>query len=124
MHARSPQDIHRLFADAFNAHDLDALVALYEPEAVLVPEAGQRAVGRDAIRKALAGFLAGFQTIELVTRGVVEQGNIALLYPDFHLHGIGQDGQPVALEGHGTEIVRRQAYGGWLFPVYDPFSAA
>ena len=124
MHAESPQDIHRLFADAFNAHDLDALVALYEPEAVLVPQAGQRAIGRDAIRQALAGFLAGFKTIELTTRGVVEQDNIALLYPDFRLHGTGQDGQPVTLEGHGTEVVRRHAYGGWLFLIDDPFSTA
>jgi ketosteroid isomerase-like protein len=124
MMADSPADMHRLFADAFNAHDLDALVALYEAEAVLVPQAGQRAIGQSAIREALAGFLSGFQTIELTTRGIVERGDIALLYPDFHLHGTGEDGQPVTLEGHGTEIIRRQAYGGWLFVIDDPFSTA
>jgi uncharacterized protein (TIGR02246 family) len=124
MRANDPAEIHRLFASAFNAHDLDALVALYEPEAVLVPQAGQRATGRDAIRDALAGFLAGFQRIELTTRGIVQQGDIALLYPEFHLHSTGEDGQPVTLEGHGTEIVRRQPYGGWLFVVDDPFSTA
>jgi uncharacterized protein (TIGR02246 family) len=122
MKANDPAEIHRLFASAFNAHDLDALVALYEPEAVLVPQAGQRATGRDAIRNALAGFLAGFQRIELTTRGVVQQGDIALLYPEFRLHATGEDGQPTMLEGHGTEIVRRQSYGGWLFVVDDPFS--
>jgi uncharacterized protein (TIGR02246 family) len=116
--------MHRLFADAFNAHDLDALVALYEPEAVLVPQAGQRAAGHDAIRAALAGFLASFQTIELRTRGIVEQEGIALLYPEFQLRGTRDDNEPVTLEGRGTEVVRRQAYGTWLFVIDDPFSTA
>jgi uncharacterized protein (TIGR02246 family) len=124
MPAQSPEDIHRLFLDAFNAHDLDALVALYEPDAVLVPGAGKRAIGRDAIREALGGFLAGFETIELTNRGTVNEGKIALMYPDFRLHGTGSDGQPVTLEGHGTEVVRRQAYGEWLFVIDDPFSTA
>lgn len=124
MSAKDPADMHRLFADAFNAHDLDALVALYEPEAVLVPQAGQRAIGRDAIREALAGFLAGFETIELTTRGIVQQRDIALLYPEFLLRGTGEDGEPVTLEGHGTEVVRRQTYGTWLFVIDDPFSTA
>jgi uncharacterized protein (TIGR02246 family) len=124
MHIQNPADVDRRFAEAFNAHDLDALVALYEPEAVLVPQAGQRVVGRDAIRKALDGFLAGFQSIELTTRGVVEQGDIALLYSEFQLHGTGADGKPTTLAGHGTEVVRRQAYGGWLFVIDDPFSTA
>jgi uncharacterized protein (TIGR02246 family) len=124
MDEDDPASIHRMFAAAFNARDLDGLVALYEPEAVLVPGAGQRATGRDAIRQALAGFLAGFQSIELTTRGVVRQGDIALLYPEFRLHGTGQDSRPTTLEGHGTEVVRRQAYGTWLFAIDDPFSTA
>jgi uncharacterized protein (TIGR02246 family) len=124
MDANEPADLHRLFADAFNARDLDALVALYEPEAVLVPQAGQRAVGRDAIREALAGFLAAFEAIELTTRGVVERGDLALLYPEFRLRGTGEDGGPTSLEGHGTEVARRQAYGAWLFAIDDPFSTA
>ena len=124
MSAKDPADMHRLFADAFNAHDLDALVVLYEPEAVLVPQAGQRAIGRDAIREALAGFLAGFETIELTTRGVVQHRDIALLYPQFRLHRTGEDGEPVTLEGNGTEVVRRQTYGTWLFAIDDPFSTA
>ena len=121
----SPEDIHRRFADAFNAHDLDALVALYEHHAVLVPGAGSRAVGRDAIRTALAGFLAGFQTIEISNRGTVQHGDIALLYPEFHLHGTGPDGKPTTLDGQGTEVVRRHhPYDGWLYVIDDPFSTA
>ena len=124
MEVKDPADMHPRFMQAFNAHDLDALAALYEPDAVLVPQAGQRAVGRDAIRESLAGFLAAFQSIDLTTRGIVQQGDIALLYPKFTLHGTGEDGGATTLEGNGTEVLRRQAYGNWLFVIDDPFSTA
>jgi hypothetical protein len=31
MPATTPEEIHRLFEDAFNAGDIDGLMALYEP---------------------------------------------------------------------------------------------
>ena len=40
MPAQKPQDIHDLFLDAFNRGDVEALVALYEPEALLVTASG------------------------------------------------------------------------------------
>ena len=33
---KKPEQVHRSFQDAFNRHDLEALCALYESEAVLV----------------------------------------------------------------------------------------
>jgi uncharacterized protein (TIGR02246 family) len=122
--ARDPTEVHRFFAAAFNAHDLDALAALYEPEAVLVPAANQRVTGRSGIRETLAGFLAAFQTIELETRGVVQQDETALVYSEFRLRGTGEDGEPSTLEGRGTEVMRRQKSGAWLFAIDDPFSTA
>ena len=58
MPARRPEDLHRLFAEALNAGDADAVMALYEPGASLVPQPGQVATGTEAIRAALDGFLA------------------------------------------------------------------
>jgi hypothetical protein len=37
MPAYTPEAVHQLFTLAFNARDLDALVALYEPDATLMP---------------------------------------------------------------------------------------
>ena len=48
MPAYTPADIHRLFRDAFNLGDLDALVELYEPSAVFVT-GGEQVTGRDQI---------------------------------------------------------------------------
>jgi hypothetical protein len=46
MTAHHPDDLDRLFADALNAGDLDALVALYEPDASLTPTPGKTVAGK------------------------------------------------------------------------------
>lgn len=46
MPARAPEELHDLVAAAFDAQDLDALVALYEESAILVIPPGGRASNR------------------------------------------------------------------------------
>jgi ketosteroid isomerase-like protein len=58
MFAKTPEDVHRLFNQAFNAGDLDDLLTLSEPESRLVPQPGQPVTGPVALREALRGFLA------------------------------------------------------------------
>jgi ketosteroid isomerase-like protein len=43
MAARRPEEVDQLFVQAFSAGDLETLVALYEPDAALVPQSGQLA---------------------------------------------------------------------------------
>ncbi len=45
MPAHSPEGVNQLFAEALQASDSDGLVALYEPEASLVPKPGQLVTG-------------------------------------------------------------------------------
>jgi uncharacterized protein (TIGR02246 family) len=124
MGASEPADVDRLFMEAWNCNDLDGMVALFEPEGILIPQAGERVTGRDAIRQVFAGFVAAFPKIDLTTRGVVEQGGLALVYSDFVLRGTGEGGEPTTLEGHPTVVLRRQTCGTWLFVIDDPFSTA
>jgi uncharacterized protein (TIGR02246 family) len=124
MAAASPEDLHRLFAQALNAGDLDALAALYEGGASLIPEPDQLATGAEAVRQALSGLLAMNPTITVATHRVVRAGDIALLYSSWRLRGTGAEGGAVEMEGRGTEIARRQADGRWLFVIGDPFSGA
>lgn len=39
MGVNAPGDLHKSFSDAFNSGNVDALMALYEPDASLVPSA-------------------------------------------------------------------------------------
>ena len=58
MSAHSPEELDQLFGEALNAGDLDALVALYEPQAVFVSEPGQTLTGTAAIREVLSAFVS------------------------------------------------------------------
>lgn len=48
MMTRDPVDLDRRFEEALNAHDLDALMALHEPAAALMPMPGKIVVGTAA----------------------------------------------------------------------------
>ena len=122
MQARNPEDLHRLFAAALNADDLDALTSLYASDAALVAQPGQAATGKAAICEALAGFLAMKPVITLTTRGIVKTADLALLYSSWVLRGTGPDGTPVEMTGRGTEVARRHADGTWRLVLDNPYA--
>jgi len=122
MQARNPEDLHRLFATALNAGDLDALTSLYASDAALVAQPGQAATGKAAIREALAGFLAMKPVITLTTRGIVKTADLALLYSSWALRGSGPDGRAVEMTGRGTEVARRHADGTWRLVLDNPYA--
>src|ERR1700733_1648850 len=57
--AMEPEDLGRYFLERANAGDVDGLVALYEPEAVLAFPAGQLSIGHEQIRTVYAELLTG-----------------------------------------------------------------
>jgi uncharacterized protein (TIGR02246 family) len=122
MSAQSPEQIHDLFKDAFNRQDLDGLMALYEPDAVLVAAPGQVASGSAQIREALAGFLALNGPIRMTHLGAVHGAGIAILYGRWTVEGTGPDGQPLTVGGVTSDVVRRGDDGAWRFVADNPFA--
>ena len=123
MAARTPEDIDRLFAEALNAGSLDALVALYEPQAALMPSPDKLVTGTAAIRESLAAFLAGKPKISLAPRLVAQTGELAVVSAKWELSMIGPDDKPARMTGQSVEVLRRQSDGGWLFAIDLPFGA-
>ncbi|MEN9418104.1 MAG: hypothetical protein RI988_1724 [Pseudomonadota bacterium] len=119
--ADSPEGVAQAFARAFNARDLDALLALYPQGSVFVPAPGQPLTSHDAMRQALQGFLAIGLPITLTVRHAYASGDTALLVVDWALRGTGADGRRVDLVGTGTDIVRRDPAGRWHYAVDNPF---
>jgi len=117
----NPVELDRLFEHALNAGDIDALVALYEPQAALMPSPGNVVVGAAAIREALAGFLAAKPTITTSGKLVAQTGDVALLANRWTLNMIGPDGTPTTMTGNAVEVARRQPAGHWLFAMDMPF---
>lgn len=114
-----PERLHTKFQDAFNRHDLEAIVALYEPGAVLV-SAGGSVQGADAIRDLYRGVLATRPTIDVRTLAVNRAGDLAMLHGTWRLNGIGADGGEIPREGRNTETARLQPDGRWLFVIDNP----
>ena len=117
-------NVHRTFEAAFNAGDLDALAALYEPGAVLLPGAGSEVRGQDAIRDSLAQFLGGRPTMRIQTAWTMETGDgIALVSGAWTLSGVDPAGQVFERSGVSAEVLRRQPDGRWLYILDNPFVA-
>jgi ketosteroid isomerase-like protein len=86
-------------------------MALFEPEAILIPQPGQVVAGTEAIREALSGFLALEPRFDLEFKKAFQAGDIALLFSNWTLSGTDLDGNAVELAGRTSDVARRQPYG-------------
>jgi PhnB protein len=120
MAAHKPEEWVRLFAQHLNAGDLEAVIALYEPDASFVPRSGDTVVGRSGIRQVLADFIAKKPQMRGRVTKVVPTGDIALLYTDWQGTAVDPAGTPVEIFHQAIEIVRRQADGTWKLLVGHP----
>lgn len=120
--ANTPEALHRLFEAAFNAHDADAVVGLYAPDAIL-------RFGNDlladpaAIRAAYRTLFELQPRMELTTVGVLRSGDLAQLRGQWIWQGRTPDGAVVRHEGRSVETVREHAGRGWLYVLDDPGGA-
>ncbi|WP_033247100.1 YybH family protein [Nocardia carnea] len=107
--AWQPEDLSRLVVERLNAGDVEGLVALYEPDAVLAIPGGGVAAGSSEIREAYEHFVAGAPAFtpgrQLPT---VRNGDVALTSVR-----LGDGGVTV-------EVARRQADGTWLWMIDQP----
>ena len=108
--AREPQDLERLLIARQWAGDIDGMVALYEPDAVLDDGEGGTAVGKEAIRVLFAALTATGKKFAAGTqRPAMVRGDLALtstLLPDGNVT---------------AEVARRQSDSTWLW-IIDKFS--
>src|SRR4051812_30836214 len=108
-------DLHRAVEARFNAGDLDGLVALYEPDATMAGPDGTVAEGLDAIRATWEPLVALGGHLKMVTRYVVEVGELALLRNDWSF-----EGADLSMKSQTAEVARRQADGTWLYTIDHP----
>ena len=124
MAVTDPRELDRAYAAAFNAHDLEALLALYEEGAIHVgPLSHEPVQGRAAIREALEHSLRVRGQMTLETTYCYQNGDLALLRSHWRVAGQAPDGRPVEMEGSSSEVARRQASGEWRYAIDHPLGA-
>ncbi|MFI9406932.1 nuclear transport factor 2 family protein [Nocardia sp. NPDC052316] len=114
--AATPDELAPLFAQFFNSGDLERLMSLYEPAAVLFAGPGERRSGTAAIRASLEAMIVSGAKIELRSRRIHVAGELALIANDATVSGVGG---PV--RSASTEIARRGRDGSWRYVLDDPY---
>jgi ketosteroid isomerase-like protein len=110
--ARDPQDLERLLVARQRAGDVDGMVALFEPDAIVDCGDGRLLRGREAMRAFYAGLVAAGRKFEFgEQRPAMINGDLALTSTRL------SDGSVTA------EVARRQGDGTWLW-VIDQYAIA
>ena len=91
----NPEIAVKEFFRLFNTGDVEAVLAMYEPRAILVAPAGQVAQGAAGLREALNKFLSLKPTLTINHSRVVVAGDLALSLVRWTLTGTGPDAKPV-----------------------------
>lgn len=114
--ARAPEQVHALFAAYATAGDVDGLVSLFEPDALLIPQPGVEARGPQQLRDACAALGAMGARFDVRTDAVHVSGDLALMTNTWTATTPTGD----TFGGRTTEVVRRQPDGRWLAVIDDP----
>ena len=123
MPAKTPQELQSLFVAAFNSSDLDALLALYEPNAALATQSGVPQVGTDKLEGSFRTIIGMKGKMSMDTTYAVETDGIALLRGSWSMESLTPVGKAVTMKGQGIEVARQQPDGSWLFVIDHPFGA-
>jgi ketosteroid isomerase-like protein len=110
--ARDPQDLERLLVFRQRAGDVEGMLALFDPDAVIDSGEGPLTKGRDAIRTFYTELVATGRKFEYGDqRPAITSGDLALTSTRL------PDGSVT------SEVARRQSDGTWLW-VIDKYSVA
>jgi uncharacterized protein (TIGR02246 family) len=117
---RQARAVAALVREHFNAKDLDAVMALYEPEARFVTQSGDTVVGRNVIRNVLRGLTDSKTRLPGRVVRAVTVGDIAQLYTDFEGTTVDSTQKTVPVHSKAIEVLRRQPDGDWKLIIGDP----
>ncbi len=107
--AKEPDDLEKFFVERANAGDVEGLVALYEPNAIVAYGDGEVAIGLNQIRKFFVKFLANRPQLDpSIQTAALCSGDLALT------------SSRLSNGDNTAEVARRQPDGSWLW-VVDQF---
>jgi ketosteroid isomerase-like protein len=117
MGVAEPSQINAAFADGFNRGDIEALLALYEPDGAVVEIDGTVSHGIDPIRDHVTRLIAIGGTMTSTNLTSVVSGDIALVTAAWEI--VGSSVAP-SITGRSAEVLRRRPDGTWAYLIDQP----
>jgi uncharacterized protein (TIGR02246 family) len=119
--AHNAGDVHPIYVKAFNAGDIEATVACYEPGGCFVAKSGRVARGIEELREAYRITFANKPTIKVDIGKIIPAGeDLALIIGEWTSSAETSVGETKVWSGTYTDIVRRQSDGTWKLVLDNP----
>jgi len=107
------------YADALNAGDADAVLALFHQDATMRTFTGEVLTDREALRAETVNSIAAQARLTNKPRSTLIGGDTALIIVDWDLEAMLPDGTGISPAGTTTAVARRSADGSWRFAILD-----
>jgi uncharacterized protein (TIGR02246 family) len=114
MGPQSPTEWWPHFQRALLDGDMEAVLALYERDAVFASPAGPLRHGHDELRPEFAPLVAAKADFTVEVRKIIASDDIALLHSAWRIT------RPQPMSGIALEVLRRQPDGRWLLAIGEP----
>jgi len=110
-----PEGVIPSLVERFNARKIDAMMALYAPEAVFIANDGRTVTDRTEMAAQFQRDMSLGLPLKANVRHVFVADDTAQIVVDWSIDGKDADGAQVHLGGSASDIVRRGADGFWRY---------
>ena len=120
--AQNPGEIYATYLKAFNAGNVDATIACYEPHACFMSRSGRAAYGAAELREVFRNTFVNRPQMKFNVRKIIPAGeDLALVVLEWRSKAVAADGEIRLWSGMATDIVRRQPDGEWKIVLDNPY---
>jgi uncharacterized protein (TIGR02246 family) len=119
---QNPADVYSTYLKAFNAGNVEATLACYEPQACFMSRSGRAAYGADEMREVFRLTFSNKPRMKFHLRKIIPAGDdLALVVLEWRSKAVSADGEVRLWCGMATDIVRRQPDGEWKIVLDNPY---
>ena len=119
-----PEGVIPSLLERFNSGKIEAMMALYAPEAVFIAKDGRTITDRTEIAAQFQRDISLGLPLKANVRHVFVADDTAQIVVDWSIDGTGPDGKHVHLGGSASDIVRRGADGRWRYLIDNALGTA
>lgn len=117
----TPEEFLNIQVQEFNNGNIGFLMTLYESDACLAVKPDQVVRGLENIRRGMQGITDAGSKLEARVKLILQANELILMITEWSIDRTEPNGEPINLNGRGTVVLRRQADGGYLIVIENPW---